>query len=73
MFPVLLLLWKNVLTRYWEITKNASAWRSEDIRDYAKVSVRFMGLASDKSVPCRHLPLAVLQPCQQDVLLYPPS
>jgi hypothetical protein len=37
LFPVLLLLWKNVLTRYWEITKNASAWRSEDTRDYAKV------------------------------------
>ena len=48
MFPVLLLLWKNVLTRYWEITKKASAWRSEDTRDYAKVSVRLIGLVSDR-------------------------
>lgn len=37
-----------MLTRYWEITKNASAWRSEDTRDYAKVSVRFSGLVSDR-------------------------
>ena len=36
LFPVLLLFWKNVLTMYWEIMKNASAWRSEDTRDYAK-------------------------------------